>query len=164
MAWRSLRRSPATVTGLSAPPPPLWERAPAASPGPSTYCSGRLNSIQLYYTEQYQNAQGRTRAGACAMMRDRRRAGGIPCVLLARALYIKVCPAFGIVRGGFSLDGFRTDQRDPDRIAGRPALWRSGFSLESGFSFPGSPFVHFAQFNRFDLCKYTKYAICAKCC
>ena len=56
------------------------------------------------------------------MMRDIRRAGGISSVLLARALLYKVCPAFGIVRGGFSLASFRTDQIELAKIAGRTAF------------------------------------------
>ena len=115
---------------MSAPPPPLWERASAASPYPSAYRYSRLNSILLYYSEQYQNAQGRTRPRPPAMMHDRRRAGGISCVLLARAILYKVCPAFGIVRGGFSLARFCADQGELARIAGRTAFCRSGFSPE----------------------------------
>ena len=164
MALRSLGRSPATVTGPAAPPPPLWERASAASLGPSTYLLGRLNSILLYYSVQHQNAQGRTRAGAGAMMHVIRRAGGMSRVLLARALYIKVCPAFGMVRVGSGLASFRADQGELARIAGRPALRRSGFSRNSGTSFPGSSFVHSVQFNRVDLCRYTKCSTYVKSC
>ena len=130
VAWRSLRRSPEAAEEPVAPPPPLWERPSAASHGPSAYEYSRLNPVLLYFSVQYQNAQGRTRAGAGAMMHGIRRAGGMSRVLLARALYIKVCPAFGICRGGSSVARFRTDQIELAKIAGRPAFRRSGFFLE----------------------------------
>ena len=164
MAWHSLGRSPAMVSGPSAPPPSLWERPSAASPRPSTYLPGRLNPVKLYYTVQYQNAQGRTRAGAGVMMRVEWRAGGISCVLLARAILYKVCPSGGMGRGGSSSASFRADQGRVCQDRRRAAFRRSDFSREPGVSFPGSPFVHFAQFNSYVLCKYTKYAICVKCC
>ena len=63
-------------------------------------------------------------------MRVEWRAGGISSVLLARAILYKVCPAFGIGRGGFSLARFCADQGELARIAGRTAFCRSGFSPE----------------------------------
>lgn len=118
------------------PPPSLWERPAAASPCQSTYCSGRLNSIQLYYSVQYQNAQGRTRAGAGAIMRVEWRAGGISCVLLARAILYKVCPSGGMVRGASGWASFRTDQGGPARIAGGQLCGDQTFPLNLAFLFP----------------------------
>ena len=70
------------------------------------------------------------------MMRDRRRAGGRLCVLLARAILYKVCPSGGMERGASGWASFRTDQIELAKIAGRPAFADQTFPANLAFLFP----------------------------
>ena len=67
-------------------------------------------------------------------------------------------------RVGSRSSRFRTDQRDVAKIAGGQFFGDQTFPRNSGVSFPGSSFVHFAQSKRYALCKYTKCSIYVKCC
>lgn len=70
------------------------------------------------------------------MMHDRRRAGGISSVLLARAILYKVCPSGGMGRIGSRLSSFRTDQRELAKIAGGQLCGDQTFPVNLAFLFP----------------------------